>query len=130
MKALVDAAEAENRSLTEDEQAKFDAAETEYNRLHKLEEQKNKLKDMENAIPSEPAHQPAPMASSAAAGVQVGKNLSTTKPYDNMGDLLMDVAKVEIGSTMDKGHAADRLKNAKLNMSPASKHLHFTKKKK
>lgn len=116
MTALLDAAKADgNRNLKTDEQEKFDAAETEFKRLQALDKQNKAVEQMKNSIPEPKQHEPASMSNSAGAGVQVGKDLSSTKPYNSFGDMLNDVAKTSIGAPVDKGLAADRLKNANLN---------------
>ncbi len=114
MKALFEAAEAESRELTEEEQEKYDAAETEFNRLKALKEKKEAIDAMAGDIPAdppEPVHDPAPNAQASANRVEPGGDRSTKKPYDRLGDMLQDVARVKNGHA----EAFDRLKNASLN---------------
>jgi len=115
MKALFEAAEAESRDLTEDEQKKYDAAEKEFNRLKAAKEKADALAAMEGAIPEpEPEPEPAPPAPNANASanrVQAGDNRAINRPYDSIGCMLCDVARTRNGS----GEALDRLVKASLN---------------
>jgi len=114
MEALFEAAQAENRDFTEDEQKQYDAAETEFNRLKAAKEKADDLAAKAGAIPEpkvEPVHQPAANSDAAAAKVQAGDKAITKKPYENLGDMLRDVARV----ANNDGDAKDRLVKASLN---------------
>lgn len=114
MKALFEAAQAEDREFTEDEQGKYDAAEKEFNRLKAAKEEADKLDAMAKDIPdpkAKPVHDPAKASDSDTAKVKAGDDAKTKKPYDDLGDMLRDVARSAYGN----GEAKDRLVKASLN---------------
>ncbi len=119
MTALFDAAQAENRDFSEDEQSKYDAAEVEHNRLKAAKEKADAITAMTDAIPDPVAAAdvavavtPANNAAAAANQVTVGGNLAADKPYENFGLMLIDVAQVRLNNS---GEALDRLIKASLN---------------
>jgi len=114
MNKLFEAAQAENRDFSEDEQKQYDAAEKEFSRLKAAKEKADDLAAKADAIPAakkaEP-HQPADNAAAKAHDVKVGDKASTKKPFAHIGDMLRDVAR----SSMGNGDARDRLVKASLN---------------
>lgn len=122
MSTLFDAAQAENRDFTEDEQTKYDAAETEYKRLEASKKTADELAarnadvaakaaaDAAAAAAANPVTVPANNAG-AAANIAVTGDLATDKPYENIGVFLVDVARTKSGSA----EAMDRLVKASLN---------------
>jgi len=117
MKALSDAANAENRLLTDDEQNKYDAAKNEIARLEKAKASADEIASIENSIPKPEVHVPASVSDTMAAGVQVGDDLAAKKPYKNLGDMLADVRASKLHSNQ---LALGRLINAKLNTETGS----------
>ncbi len=118
MTALFDAAQAENREFNEDEQGKYDAAETEHNRLKAAFDTSEKLKALNAGLPAEPAaaaHVPAANAAAAANQLDpdpdAGTNLAADKPYAHLGEMLTDVAGTKNGNAL----AQERLVKASLN---------------
>lgn len=114
MTALFDAAQAENREYTADEQTSYTAAETEHKRLKAAWQTAENLKKMNDDLPKDivaPVVEPAAVSDAASLQVNAGDNLAADKPYDNIGDMLMDVAGTKNGSAL----AMERLVKAKLN---------------
>jgi HK97 family phage major capsid protein len=114
MKALFEAASAEDRDLTEDEQKRYDAAEAEFNRLKAAKEKADRLAAMQADIPQpelEPAHEPAANSAARVQKVNAGDDQAAKKPYDTLGDMLQDVARNKNGSR----EAKERLMKASLN---------------
>ncbi len=117
MTALFDTAEADGRAFTEDEQAKYDTAETEFNRLKAAKETADALASRAVIVQPDPDPDPDPdpePASNAAARSQqivAGDAVSTQRPYARLGDMLQDVARAKNGIS----EAMDRLVKASLN---------------
>jgi len=114
MTALFDAAQAENREFTEDEQKNYDAAETEHNRLKAAFDKSEKLKALNNGLPSDPPDpivDPAPVSNSITIDANAGGNNAAEKPYASLGEMLMDVA----GTKNNNALALERLVKAGLN---------------
>lgn len=117
MKALFDTAEADGRAFTEDEQVKYDTAETEFNRLKAAKETADALAGRAVIVQPDPGPDPDPdpdPASNAAARSQqitAGDDVIVKKPYASLGDMLRDVARAKNGI----GEAMDRLVKASLN---------------
>ena len=116
MNDLFKAAQADGkRDFTEEEQAKYAAAETEFKKLKAGMEQEAALAAMEKDIPA-----PAPLAvkepaansgSQANQTVVVGDNLKNSKPYAELGEMLIDV----VGVKANRPNSLDRLTQASLN---------------
>lgn len=114
MTALFDAAEGESRDMTEDEQAKYSAAETEFNRLKAASEKADALAAMNDSIPAtvvDPLIVPAANSDAKALDVKAGDQASIKKPYAALGDMLQDVARTK----NNNAEAYDRLVKASLN---------------
>lgn len=114
MKALFEAAEAENRNFSEEEQTNYDAAETEYKRLESAKARAEELEARGRAVVPDPAPpvdpvEPARNAESRAARVTAGADLETTRPYDTFGSMLVDVIRARKNGD---GAALETLKNA------------------
>jgi len=118
MQALFDKTQADGgRDFTDDEKKEYDAAEKEFYRLKAAKEQQEKLNAMQNDIPKEPApkaHEPASNSNASVHNIHAGDDLSTEKPYKNLGGMLIDV--IRAGKFND-GHAIDTLKNAALGQN-------------
>lgn len=137
MTALFDTAEADSRALTEDEQAKYTAAETEFNRLKAAKKQSDDLAANRAAVAADDAaaeaaaeaeaeavaaaeaaaaaaaaHIPAVNADSQVHVVTVGANRSVKGAYATLGEMLMDVAATK---RPDGAEAMERLVKASLN---------------
>jgi len=121
MSSLFEAAQAENREFTDDEQAKYSAAETEYKRLEAAKAKADELAAKAAAVDANAkadadakAHEPAANASAKAHGddVNAGDNLAAKKPYANLGEMLVDVARTK---TANAAEATERLLKASLN---------------
>lgn len=108
MKAVFSAAEAEDRLMSEDEQHKYDDAKAKIEDLKAMEKQQKELGEIENSIP---VHVPADVTDAQSIQASVGKNLSNAKPYNNIGQILKDVANKSQGDQ----NATERLVNANLN---------------
>ena len=106
MKALFDAAQAENRDFSEEEQTKYDAAKAEYKRLEKAKAEADELAAMQDSIVVEPVNEPAPNSQAHAAA---GDDRAAKKPYNTIGHMMVDVYKAKMGED-DK--ASERLRNA------------------
>lgn len=121
MEKLFEAAQAEKRDFTDDEQKQYSAAEKEHRRLKAAKEQADKLAadkaelnaQAAAAAPQAAAVVPASNASGAAQQVTVGDSLEAKRPYENLGAMLQDVHKVGIGS--NSAAAMERLVKASLN---------------
>lgn len=114
MNALFEAAQAENRDFTEDEQTQYDAAETEFNRLKVAKEQADNLAAMNDSIPVDAVatvHNAAPNSDSQAQRVAAGDDRAVDEPYVNIGAMLCDVARAALGN----GEATARLVQASLS---------------
>lgn len=126
MTALFDTAEADNRVFTKDEQAKYDAAEKECERLKAAKKQADALAANKAAVVDDEAaaaaaaadaaaaakaHKPADNAKAKANKVKAGDALKTEQPFGSLGDMLRDVARAKMGD----GEARDRLVKASLN---------------
>lgn len=113
--ALFEAAQAENRELTEDEQKNYDAAETEFKRLKAAKEKADDLAAKKAAIPADVVDtvpEPAPNSDAAAQRITAGDEVATESPYASLGDMLQDVARTK---TSNGGEAMERLVKASLN---------------
>lgn len=120
MEKLFEAAQAEKRDFTKEEQEQYSAAETEHKRLKAAKEQADTLARNKSelaaaqaaAAPQAQAVTPASNASGAAQQVVVGEDLKSKKPYKNLGAMLQDVARARVNNS---GEALDRLVKASLN---------------
>lgn len=113
--ALFEAAQAENRELTEDEQKNYDAAETEFKRLKAAKEKADELAAMNDSIPADivdTVSDPAANSEANAQRITAGDEVATEMPYDSLGDMLQDVARTK---TSNGGEAMERLVKASLN---------------
>lgn len=114
MNALFEAAQAENRDFTDDEQEKYNTAEKEFNRLKAAKEKADALAAMNADIPADKVDDvPDPADNSKAKGhdVKAGDKRSTKKPYAVLGEMLQDVAKAK----NNNAESFDRLVKASLN---------------
>lgn len=94
MTSLFEAAQAENRDFTEEEQVEYDAAKAEHERLKAAKKQADELEDMKNNLPQDPVHNPASNSQASHNNVSAGDDLETKKPYANLGSMLVDVVNV------------------------------------
>lgn len=98
----------DDQTLTADEKNKYDTAEKELNRLQVLKDQSDKHEKLKAAMPVE---DPANAAISKAHQIDGTTEMSTKKPYNDLGGFLQDVA----NSKNSDREATDRLVNAQLN---------------
>jgi HK97 family phage major capsid protein len=107
---LFQAAEADNRAFTDEEQTEYDAAKTEFDRLKASKEKADALKAMNNDIPADdPIPATAKNSDAKANKIEAGKDFKTDKPYNSFGDMLCDVIKARKNN--DK-MAIDTLQNS------------------
>lgn len=115
MNVLFEAAQAENRDFTEDEQKDYDTAETEFNRLKAAKGKADDLAAKKAAILAgvvDTVPEPAPNSEANAQRITAGDEVATERPYANLGDMLQDVARTK---TSNGGEAMERLVKASLN---------------
>jgi len=112
MTALFETAEKESREYTDEEQAKYDAAKAECERLQAAKKEADELAAIGvtvAAMDDAPVHEPAANADAKHTNVKGGKDRKTDQPYDSLGAMLVDVIKAR---RHDDQRALDTLKNA------------------